>query len=222
MQNGTAYELGVFLVTQTDMSPAEARAALDQSLAGDPEKVHHAGGSYEAGRASAEALLHPSEIRRRELQAINDAGFEAELAKRGGRVKDNRSDRQKQMDEDFARIAQRAGRRDQEDDDDSSDLKAMGFGSSSLDTGAYNAGREAASRILGRPSASAPSRGADGGYGVVRHPAATPTAPAGDAYSAGAESAKRLLFGNAAVKAELDAELRSKFADQQARRAQQE
>ncbi|MGO9769537.1 MAG: hypothetical protein ACLPSW_08295 [Roseiarcus sp.] len=143
------------------------------------------------------------------------------MARRGGRVKDNRSDRQKQQDEEFARIAQRAGRKDQEDDDDSSDLKAMGFGSSPLDTSAYNAGREAASRILGRPSASAPSRPA---YAPPMREAARPatSAPSDDAsYAAGAESAKALLFGSDAVKAELDNELRTNWANQQARRAQQ-
>jgi hypothetical protein len=151
------------------------------------------------------------------------------LAKRGGRVKDNRSDRQKQMDEDFARIAQRAGRRDEEDEDDNDQLRAQGFGSSSLDTGAYNAGRAAAAHILGKsPSgpASYPATTAPRGGNMPPMRESSPAArvaPSDDAtYSAGAAAARHLLGDTSAVRAEADAELRAKFAEQQARRAQQE
>ena len=54
---------------------------------------------------AAEKLLHHAEAWRQRIQAENDFGYEAEVAKRGGHPMINCSDRQKQMDEDIANIA---------------------------------------------------------------------------------------------------------------------
>ncbi len=222
VMSGRARELGQFLCFSTDMSPAEAHAALDKAHAGDETKVHPEGGLYEMGAQAAEHLLHPIERDRREKQALNDMAFEAEVAKRGGRVKDNRSERQKQMDEDFANIARGASRKDDESDDDNNKLKALGFGGGAqFEQSAYSQGAAAASRLLGKSSLHTAPRGGDTPYAREAVRPATPTAPAGDAYSAGAESAKRLLFGSSAVRAEADNELRQRYADQQRERAQQ-
>jgi hypothetical protein len=218
--NGTATQLANFLVTQTDLPADEACATLDQAHAGDPEKVHHAGGSYGAGHASAERLLHPIEADRREKQALNDAAFEA--ANFGMVVaRDNRSERDKQKSEDFLNIAQRC--RSDESDDDNNSLKAMGFCASPFDRNAMEAGAASASRLLGKsPSAFASypaPRGADTGYGAGRQPAPTSLPSGGDPYATGRASALKLLGDTSAVRAEADNELRQRFAEQQARRA---
>jgi hypothetical protein len=217
--NGTATQLANFLVTQTDMPADEACATLDAAHAGEPEKVHHAGGSYEAGHTSAEHLLHPIEADRREKQALNDRAFEAANF---GMVaaRDNRSDRDKQKSEDFLNIAQRC--RSDESDDDNNSLKAMGFGASPFDRNAMEAGATSAARLLGRSSPITAARPANSPYAHGRQAPAIPAAlPSSDAsYTAGAESAKRLLFGSNAVRAELDANLRQSFSEQQAQRAQ--
>jgi hypothetical protein len=224
VQNGTAIQLGIFLATQTDLSLAECHAALDQSLAGDPEKVHPeaATGLYESGRAAAQRLTDPaySESRRREIQAESDAGFESELARRGGRPKDNRTDREKQQQDDWAAIANRAKNKDENSQDDS-DLRSMGFGGGAqFERGSYDAGASAARAILGKSPTTAPRPAyAPPSAGSQRAPT---SAPSDDAtYSAGAAAARHLLGDMSAVRAEADNELRSKFADQQARRAQQ-
>jgi hypothetical protein len=160
--SGRARQLAHFLLFETDMSVADAHAALNQAHAGDPEKVHLSGG-YEAGRASAEHLLHPSEVNRRRLQKINDDAFaEANF----GRVSvDRRTPREREKDEQFGDIARgcrnrddtaspnKPGNRKAQDDesDDDADLRAMGFGSPALmDGGLYNAGAASAARLLGR------------------------------------------------------------------------
>jgi hypothetical protein len=225
--SGRARQLAHFLLFETDMSVADAHAALNQAHAGDPEKVHPSGG-YEAGRASAERLLHPSEVNRRRLQKINDDAF-AE-ANFGMVSVDRRSDRDKEKDEQFADIARGCRNRDDtaspnkpdsrksDESDDDADLKAMGFGSPVLmDHGLYDAGAASASRILGK---SAPSRGGDAPSSVGRQAAARVVAPTDDLYSEGRASALKLL-GTGAIKAEIDSDLKQRFAMQQARRAQE-
>jgi hypothetical protein len=176
-------------------------------------------------------LLHPSEVNRRRLQKINDDAFaEANF----GRVfVDRRSDRDKQKDEMFADIARGCRNRDDtaspnkpdsrksDESDDDADLKAMGFGSPALiDRGTYEAGAASASRLLGRSPPTLAPRPANSPYAHGRPAPAIPAAlPSSDAsYAAGAESAKRLL-GTGAIKAEIDSDLRAKFAEQQAQRA---
>jgi hypothetical protein len=226
VKNGTAIQLANFLVTQTDMSPDEACAALDQAHAGDPEKVHHAGG-YEAGREAATRLLHPIEADRHAKQALNDQAFaEANF----GRVSvDRRSDRQKQMDEDIANIAQRAGRGDHEDEDDTDKLKALGFGGGAqLEQSAYAAGAASASRLLGKsPSGSAgypattAARPASAPPSAGRQPAATSLSSPDASYSEGRASALKLLSDTSAVRSEADNEIRQRFAEQQRERARE-
>jgi hypothetical protein len=219
VKNGRLYKLGCFLALETDMPADEACATLDKAHAGN-ETVHRAGG-YDDGAQATETW-------RREIQAQNDAGYELELAKRGGRTKDNRSDRQKQQDEEFFNIAQRANGKHDEDEDDTSNLKAMGFGGGAqFEQSAYSAGAASAARLLGK-SSSAPAsypaptaaRPASAGYARESVPVATRAAPAGDAYAQGAESARRLLGGTASVRAELNHELHERFAEQQRARAQ--
>jgi hypothetical protein len=220
VKNGTAIQLANFLVTQTDLSADEACATLDNAHAGEPEKVHHAGGLYEMGAQAAEHLLHPIEADRRAKQAINDQAFMD--ANFGSTSVDRRSDREKQQAEDFLRIARRANDDDEpEDDDDNNKLKAMGFGGGGqFEQSAYAAGAATAARLLGKPSATTAPRGADTGYARERQSPAIPAAPPGDAYAQGAESAKRLLFGTSAIRAELNHELYRRFAEQQRARAQ--
>ena len=136
------------------MPADEACATLDKAHAGN-ETIHRASGSYETGRAEAQRLTD-HEVMAASIQAQNDAGFESELAKRGGRAKDNRSERDKQKSEDFLNIARRC-RSDEEDEDDTDKLKAMGFGGGAqLEQSAYAAGAASASRLLGKsPSGSA-------------------------------------------------------------------
>jgi hypothetical protein len=211
--SGRARQLAHFLLFETDMSVAEAYAALDQAHAGDPEKVHPSGG-YEAGRASAEHLVHPIEADRREKQALNDQAFaEANF----GRVSiDRRTPRERQQADEFANIARRA--KQDENEDDSSNLKAMGFGGGAqLEQSAYAQGAASASRLLGKGS---PRAGNTGYASEALRPATS--APSADAsYSAGAESARRLLGDTSAIRAEADNELRQRYADQQRERAQQ-
>jgi hypothetical protein len=214
VKSGRLYKLGCFLALETDMGADEACATLDKAHQGN-ETVHRASGSYETD-------VHPIERDRREKQALNDLGYEAEVAKRGGRAQDSRTPRQRQMDDDFANIARGASRKDDESDDDNNKLKALGFGGGAqFEQSAYSQGAAAASHLLGKSSLHIAPRGGDTPYAREAMRPATPTAPAGDAYSAGAESAKRLLFGSSAVRAEADNELRQRYADQQRERAQQ-
>jgi hypothetical protein len=216
---------------ETDMSVAEAHAALDQAHAGDPEKVHPSGG-YGAGRASAERLLHPIEADRREKQALNDAAFVE--ANHGMVSVDRRTDRDKQKDEMFADIARgcrnrddtsspnQPGNRKAHDDnsDDDADLKALGFGSPALiDRGSYDAGAASAARILGKAPLTA-SRGGNAPPMRERQSAAATVAPRADPFAEGAAVARHLLGDTSAVRAEADNELRQRFADQQRARAQ--
>jgi hypothetical protein len=221
--SGRARQLANFILFETDMSPSEAHKMLDK--AADGNETHHPSGGYEAGRASAERLLHPIEADRRAKQALNDAAFaEANF----GRVfVDRRSDRQKQMDEDIANIAQRAGRGDHEDEDDTDKLKALGFGGGAqLEQSTYAAGRDAAARLLGKsPSGSASYPALTAARLANRPPmresvlAATSLFSPDASYSEGRASALKLLGDTSAVRAEADNELRLRFAEQQARRA---
>jgi hypothetical protein len=231
--SGRARQLAHFLLFETDMSVAEAHAALSQAHAGDETKVHPSGGLYEMGAQAAEHLLHPIERDRRAKQALNDAAF-AE-ANFGSVYVDRRTPREKQRDEQFADIARGCQNRDDttspnqpgnrkaenDDSDDDADLRAMGFGGGAqLDRGTYEAGAANASRLLGKSSPTTARLPGNAAYVAGRPAPAIPAAsPSLDAsYAAGAESAKRLL-GTGAIKAELDSDLRAKFAEQQARRA---
>ncbi len=204
VKSGRLYKLGCFLALETDMGADEACATLDKAHQGN-ETVHPAASGYDAGRAAAQQLIDPESERRR-IQAQNDAGYELELAKRGGRASDNRSDRDKQRDESFADLARGAlNRKDDEpeDDDDNSKLRSMGFGGGAqFEQSAYAASAATAARLLGKPSAT-----------IAPRPANTPLAREGQvparvapspdaAYAQGAESAKRFLFGTAAVRAQ--------------------
>jgi hypothetical protein len=212
VQSGRLYKLGCFLALETDMCADECLATLDRAHPGND--TAHAGGSQAAERAAAQhAADH--EANRRRIQAENDAGYEAEVTRRGGRVQDNFSERDKQKSEDFLNIARRA--RQDENEDDSSNLKAMGFGGGAqIERGSYEAGAAAASRLLGKGS---PRAGNTGYAREALRPATS--APSIDAsYSAGAESARRLLGDTSAIRAEADNELRQRFADQQRARAQ--
>jgi hypothetical protein len=228
--SGRARQLAHFILFETDLSPAEAHAMLEK--AGEGNDTAHPSGGYEAGRASAERLLHPIEADRRAKQALNDQAFID--ANFGAVAVDRRTPREREKDEQFGDIARGCRNRDDtaspnkpdsrkfdgEDGDDDSKLRAMGFGSPAMmDRGTYEAGVASAARILGKAPTTAPR---PGNVPLAREsiPAAR-VVPSPDAsYSAGAESAKRLLFGSSAVRAEADDELRQRFADQQRARAQ--
>ena len=221
VKSGRLYKLGIFLACSTDIPADEARRTLDAGHEGDETKVHReVATGYEAGRAAAQQLTD-YESERRRIQAQNDAGFEAELERRGGRPKDNRTDREKQRDEDFANIARKSGRKDDENSQDNDQLRSMGFGSGAqFERSAYEQGAAAASRILGKPATTA----ARPAYAppMREAPSRATSAPSADAtYSAGAAAARHLLGDTSAVRAEADAELRAKFAEQQAARAQE-
>jgi hypothetical protein len=95
----------------------------------------------------------------------------------------------------------------------------MGFGASPFDRNAMEAGATSAARLLGRSPPTLAPRLANSPYAHGR-PAPATTLPAPDAsYAAGAESAKRLLFGSSAIKAEIDSDLRQRHAEQQRERA---
>jgi hypothetical protein len=105
----------------------------------------------------------------------------------------------------------------------------MGFGGGAqFERGSYDAGAASAARILGKspsgsvsyPATAAP-RPANGPYvREAARPATSAPPPSADAYAAGEAAAKKLLFGTDAIKAEIDSDLRQRYADQQARRAQ--
>ena len=161
-----------------------------------------------------------------EIQAQNDAGYEAEVTRRGGRAQDNRSERDKQKHEQFFNIANRAKRRDEEDEDDTNSLKAMGFSGSPFDRNAMDAGASAAARLLGKsPSGSAHYAATTAARPANRSPmresvpAATSLSSPDASYAAGRASALKLL-GQDAIKAEIDSDLRERFAMQQRERTQ--
>jgi hypothetical protein len=222
VQSGHLYKLGCFLALETNMPADEACATLDAAHPGN--ETAHAGGSQAAERA---ATQHPADhdAWRQSIQAQNDLAYEAEVTRRGGRAQDNRSERDKQKSEDFLNIARRC--RSDENEDDTDQLKSMGFGGGAqLEQSAYAAGAASAARLLGKsPSGSAhypaitASRGADTPPMRERQSAAATVAPAGDPYATGRASALKLLGDTSAVRAEADNDLRERFAMQQRARA---
>lgn len=203
---------------------------LDKAHAGN-ETAHPSATGYEAGRLAALKLTKHEEWRR-EIQARNDAAFEAANFGVVATI-DRRTPREREKDEQFGDIARNCRNRDDtaspnkpgnrkahnDETDDDADLKAMGFGSPALmDHGLYDAGAAAARSLTGKGA----SRGRNPSpMREAARPAtfAPPRADA-DAFAAGEAAARHLLGGTNAMRDEIDNDLRAKFATQQAAREQ--
>lgn len=239
VQNGIAYDLAVFLATETDMSIQEAHATLDKAQAPDPSKVHLSRRAapapprenIAAPQRQREDQAHYDRIRA-EVAAANTKAEQEYFARNG--IVDRRSPAEKQRDNSFASLAQscmasggmddyetrslnQLNHRPAEDYElnsrDAADLVALGFGSSSSDESLFAAGAQSAARILGK---NAPQSAPGHSPVIASRP---PVAIDRDLFAQGAQAARKLLSVQP-VRDEINAELARKFAEQRQNRSQ--